>query len=583
MAKKRRAVRAPRDEPAAKSVRYDVEETFDDSQDDFFQGRDKVLLEQSADTKRRNKLIEQEKDLQPSDEEVLGYGGSEEEDVSEEASEADSDDGTAPVRRKRAGSNDDQLEEDEVEYEGDFGKNRSDYYNADVIETAEDALEEEQEARRLDQKRLQKMSTADFGFDEDEWAASVKDAKSSTAVVEKLPEVTIPQDATDGQKLEVLRSRYPEFEPLATEFAELQVLKDELEAEVAEIATKLNQPGAKLGEGVPAKLKSDALSAYLASLAMYFAVVATSVITDTRSGKITAMPPLDLQDHAVIQSLTRARTLWSEVEAEPTAEVLVPKSTITAPAVQLPRVRSKAKKSRPSDLEELLAASIEPDVSEASDLGDEAPLTATEAAEKAAKKKSLRFYTSQIASKANRRGHAGREAGGDDDLPYKERNRDRIERLQREAEKRGQAAGNDNFDEDDGGEDMEMSNIDRNRDTNDEYYDELLANNASKKAGKQARSEAYAEAAKLGAEVHEQETVGADGKRAITYAIAKNKGLAPRRKKEVRNPRVKKKLKYEEKMKKLGSVRQVYKGGQGKPYGGELTGIKSNLVKSVKL
>jgi len=37
-------------------------------------------------------------------------------------------------------------------------------------------------------------------------------------------------------------------------------------------------------------------------------------------------------------------------------------------------------------------------------------------------------------------------------------------------------------------------------------------------------------------------------------------------------------------MKKLGSVRQVYKGGEGRGgYGGELTGIKTNVVKSIKL
>ena len=76
----------------------------------------------------------------------------------------------------------------------------------------------------------------------------------------------------------------------------------------------------------------------------------------------------------------------------------------------------------------------------------------------------------------------------------------------------------------------------------------------------------------------------ADGKRAISYAIEKNKGLAPRRKKDVRNPRVKKRKKFEDKKKKLGSIRQIYKGGEGRGgYGGEKTGISTRLVKSVKL
>lgn len=61
-------------------------------------------------------------------------------------------------------------------------------------------------------------------------------------------------------------------------------------------------------------------------------------------------------------------------------------------------------------------------------------------------------------------------------------------------------------------------------------------------------------------------------------------GITPKRKKDVRNPRVKKRNKYESKLKKLGSTRQLYKGGEGKGgYQGEKTGIKKGLVKSVKL
>ena len=60
-----------------------------------------------------------------------------------------------------------------------------------------------------------------------------------------------------------------------------------------------------------------------------------------------------------------------------------------------------------------------------SDFGDEVGLTAATAAEKARKKKSLRFYTSQIAQKANKREGKGRTVGGDDDIPYRERLKDR--------------------------------------------------------------------------------------------------------------------------------------------------------------
>lgn len=46
-----------------------------------------------------------------------------------------------------------------------------------------------------------------------------------------------------------------------------------------------------------------------------------------------------------------------------------------------------------------------------------------------------------------------------------------------------------------------------------------------------------------------------DGKRPITYQIAKNKGLTPHRKKELRNPRVKHRMKYRKaKIRRKGQV-----------------------------
>lgn len=49
--------------------------------------------------------------------------------------------------------------------------------------------------------------------------------------------------------------------------------------------------------------------------------------------------------------------------------------------------------------------------------------------------------------------------------------------------------------------------------------------------------------------------MNADSKRGITYQIAKNKGLTPRRKKELRNPRVKNRMKFRKaKIRRKGQV-----------------------------
>lgn len=121
------------------------------------------------------------------------------------------------------------------------------------------------------------------------------------------------------------------------------------------------------------------------------------------------------------------------------------------------------------------------------------------------------------------------------------------------------------------------------RDNEDEYYDMVAGAAQKKKSDKAARFEAIA-TARRDERVVEATSLGPDGKRQITYQIQKNKGLAPRRKKEVRNPRVKKRMMYEDKQKKLKTIKAVYKGGEGKGgYQGEMSGIKTGLVKSVKL
>ena len=70
--------------------------------------------------------------------------------------------------------------------------------------------------------------------------------------------------------------------------------------------------------------------------------------------------------------------------------------------------------------------------------------------------------------------------------------------------------------------------------------------------------------------------------RNMNRTIMKGKGIYRKRAKKFRNPRVKHKMKYQEALTKRRRLVQEYKEGPQQKYGGELTGIRSNLVRSEK-
>ncbi|KAK5708759.1 something about silencing protein 10 [Elasticomyces elasticus] len=565
-----------------------------DSDDEFYLQRDRVLLGEEPDAKRRRKVQEQEEFLELSDEEVLDY----EEAESEEEDDEDVEDGGVAAGEGGVESESDEgngeVEEDE---ERGWGTTKADLYGADEIETEEQALEEEAEALRLQKKQLQALSAADYGFDEAEWQNGDKagDAEDDAVVTEVLPQLQVTADMSAAERLKLLKSRYPEFEPLRKELLQLQDTHAVL-AQKVKAATSTNDV-----------TKFRAASAYLGALTMYF-----TLLTSTASrgeADVVALSATRLRDHPVMDSLVQCRELWSRAKVLPSRELQaetdesgddsaveedVEEAVLTQPA---PKKASRAQKhaeaaqlaaearkaermakteAELADLDALVATSkkskpkpTKASRDDASDIGEEAPLTAKEAADKASRKKSLRFYTSQIAQKANKRGASGRNAGGDEDVPHRERLRDRQARLNDEAEKRGKGRSKDVGD-DLGGESADEEDVKQAKRVRGEggdgedYYDLVASRTAKKKTEKAALAEAQRLAALQGGVVVEEEKVGADGKRKISYLIEKNKGLTPHRKKDVRNPRVKKRKKYDEKKKKLASMKPTYKGGEGK-------------------
>ncbi|KAL8365974.1 hypothetical protein RB595_004653 [Gaeumannomyces hyphopodioides] len=629
MGKKRKASRQPVApsgpkgvDPADARLQVNSYEDIADSEEEYFMNKDKILLDDGPSAKRR-KADKEDAMFESSDEEVLG--GDDDDDDSDDdedidrRQEDDSDGGGDP--RADGG----EADEDDRGY---WGSSKKEYYETDALETEADALAEEAEAKRLQQKKLARMSEADFVFDADEWGAQGGDADEEDqaggdgALIEVLKDADITSDMGPEEIYKALQARYPEFDFLVDEFQQLQPRLLEYR---------------QAAEGKPSKslevVQYWTLGCYVAALASYFAIL-TSPSRDGH-GQPKALDPATLRDHEIMGTLVNCREAWSRVQKfKGSARVARLSSDEQSHGVagdELPATHgedsrrasktqpngnaslssikkrvdkqklAKAKKLEDSlaDLSELLPKSQQKrktqrqaasaDAAGAgedgnSDFGDEDALDARTAEDKAARKKSLRFYTSQIVQKAGKRAGAGREAGGDMDIPHRERLRDRQARLNAEAERRGQKSskhGEELGGDDDDDDQAALAN--EVRDDGDEYYDMVAHGAQQKKADKAARHEAL-KAASKNDQVVEREEVGEDGKRQVTYHILKNKGLTPKRKKEAKNSRVKKRKKFEEKTKKLKSIRAVYGGGESRGgYQGELSGIKTGLVKSVKL
>lgn len=94
-----------------------------------------------------------------------------------------------------------------------------------------------------------------------------------------------------------------------------------------------------------------------------------------------------------------------------------------------------------------------------------------------------------------------------------------------------------------------------------------------------SESEGEKEADKVVAEEDDEEALK---KRQITRQIAKNRGLTATKRRELRNPRVKNKIKFRKAViRRKGAVREVI--SKVNLYGGEASGVKTHLKRSIKL
>ncbi|KAK7213681.1 hypothetical protein V2G26_020859 [Clonostachys chloroleuca] len=305
MGKKRKAPRSgdqpkgPREVDDA-DARLGPITTYEDvanSEDEFFLARDDLMLDDDEPGSKRRRRADD--DIELSDEEVLGYDESDSED---EKPKAKSKKGK---RGSKADASDEEEEagEDEEGDEGWWGSSRKEYYNADQIETEADALEEEAEAKRLQQKKLSKMTDEDFIFDQDEWleAEPEEGEEDEDKVTEVLKDIEVTDDMSVEERYKLLKARYPEFEHLVKELEVHHPLLETLKAD-----TK-NSTGKSLND-----VKYWVLGCYVAALASYFAVMTSPARDASKAQK--SLEPSELRDHEIMETLLSCREAWRKVK-----------------------------------------------------------------------------------------------------------------------------------------------------------------------------------------------------------------------------------------------------------------------------
>lgn len=209
---------------------------------------------------------------------------------------------------------------------------------------------------------------------------------------------------------------------------------------------------------------------------------------------------------------------------------------------------------------------------ELSHFGDPLLMEKFDAEDKRARKKTLRFHTAKIDGIRPHQGVARHNRGGDDDLAYPSL---RAVKPQRDADSSSQTTRSKRARE------VHVEEAGSEEDQ-DDYYDLVKR---QKKRAKEEKKELYEAEVSYRAEQRgdEAESEVNGGPRSLTRAILTNKGLTPHRSKAVRNPRVKKRMRYEKAKQKVSSQKQIYRGGPaGGKYGGELSGISTRTVKSAK-
>ncbi|KAG9296944.1 hypothetical protein G9A89_006899 [Geosiphon pyriformis] len=605
-----------------------------DSEDEFHDGREKIFF----DAHKKNQIYDHELEL--SEEEVLPFKTDESSVEELEEGESEELEEDEPSRKITLSDSDQEMDNNsEEEFDSQtWGHSKSAYYNADDLSDLDEAKEEEAEALRLRKKRISKMAEEDFleNHDGAQWkfGALEKDEQNDRQLIESVNQdlskismennseevlhlqkrVNLPRD----ELLKILQNNSPELIELANEFREKLSLAKSLSSILEKFANQNIKPNEQAHTII--KLKYQTLINYLTNISFYFVLKSTSTPR--------------LQEHPIFDALVDFKKTLNKIESlenmmkdsikEFTDKVERSEkddlSRTTDSTQAPPRVNPKSVLKTSKNLKNAPTTKkvtiITPDHSDddykdyyreteknlansnsywlmsimgeefrslknknkfkrkrnSTDLGDLDVLDEIDAEEKAQKKNSLRHYTARVNQNLVKRTKFQRYSG-DADIPYKDQ---KIT----EVKEPGNLSGSADLDDQDWDDDDKRVSLEMDQQDPNDYYDQMKEVKKAQKLQKKIQYEAQVEAKRR---IHEDSNNLLEGaKRQINYQILKNKGLTPHRKKEQRNPRVKHRQKYEKAKKKIKSVRHVVTPQEGS-YGGEKTGIKIGLSRSIKL
>ncbi|KAI0301157.1 Sas10 C-terminal domain-containing protein [Multifurca ochricompacta] len=618
-----------------------------DEEDQFHTTKDRILLEGEevgADDDGDEEEVFALEDIPSSDSEEDNEEDEEEEEEEEEEPQPKARESRKGKAKAKPPPESDNEEKEESEEES-WGHKKSAYYSSNAAELDsedEEANElEEQEARRIQAKARDGMVDDDYGL-ADIIALEDTEGTEDPLLEPALVVTTHPVPLDKKAALRLIEKTNPETLALAYDWEDIAVKVVRTQEKIKELASTEPESQA-LGM---AHLHNQALLTYATTLAFYLYLRASEYYSQhpelLRSHPIlsrllqlkqalTTLEELDFQlsesdswvgdsededisledEEEKASSLLKRRHKGSQLAFDDLAELLREAEEATSSAktrnksdpIAPPPIKEPPKKKRKTtagtksapvfDLDEPTYVPSKPRTSrrpfisaEDNAFGDPTVLGVVDAADKQARRHTLRFHTSKIENSSARRQGARLALGGDDDVPYRERRKEKEARAQREAqvEKRGQ--GGDDLDDAEpelparATRGVDMSEDEESIAESEDGYYSLIQK--QKREQKESKKMEY-EAAKAESRMDDDDDDGAEGPRSLTRAILKNRGLTPRRSKSVRNPRVKKRQKFAKAKKVIASQKSVFKPGAGDStwYGGERSGI-STVTKSVR-